>query len=621
MLIPLTRLKNCFLAALTLMGLTVYSPPRASLAQTPAYAWPDVPPVASYNIQVSLNTQDKELVGHEIITYHNTTDVPIPDAVLHLYLNAFASNVSFFLLDSSSSRGFNWDPRYPGWIEITNICLEDGSSLPLELLEDRTLARVEFPSPVPAGGDFSLEIDFVARLPKVFARTGFYDDFFMIGQWFPKLGVWQPDGWNAYPFYANSEFFADFGTYDVSITLPSDYVTGATGLLLAKKDNGNGTHTLTYHAEAVIDFAWTASPHFEQASRQVNGVEVIYLYLPEHAFTVERALDAAEAALTHYGKWYGDYPYPRLIVVDVPQKAGGAGGMEYPMLITAGMDDITGLGIATGQFDHIFEAVIVHEIGHEWWYATVAFNEAEEPWLDEGFTDYSTARLMNILYGPYNAINGGNAKMSYLQLRRTDYLTLPDVPMYGKAWEFDGARSYGVGAYAKPLLALSTLENMLGEQTMLKVMRTFYQRYRFTHATTEDFRRTAEEVSQQDLAWFFNGLVYDDSVVNYSVMAVDQHTVTVTRQGELTIPTGVEVTFADGGVVREPWGGKESGKVFTYPDREVIAAEVDPDGHVLLDLQWSDNGLSRRVDIWSWLAVNVRLLYQLQNWLLYWGGL
>ncbi len=590
--------------------------------------WPDIPQVASYNIEVTLDADAKTLTGHETITYLNTTDIPIPDAVFHLYLNAFRDQNSIFLTESGTARGYAWDAGHPGWIEVTGIRLADGTPLTLESIEDGTLARVQLPSPVPGGESFSLEVDFRAQLPKVFARTGFFgDDFFMIGQWFPKLGVWQPgsqsavEGWNAYPFHANSEFFADFGTYDVAITLPTGYVTGATGLPVAEKDNGNGTQTVSYHAQSVIDFSWTASPNFRQTARTVNGVEVVYFYLPEHSFTVERALDAAEAAVTYFGEWYGAYPYPRLLVVDVPDEAGGAGGMEYPMLVTAGLEDFTGLGIMKGEFDRMLELVTVHEIGHEWWYATAAFNEAEEPWLDEGFTDYSTVRLMGKVYGPYDAVDAGNVKLSYQQMRRMDYLAFPNTPMYGKAWDFNGLAGYGVAAYAKPALALTTLENILGEETMLEVMSTFYQRYQFQHPTTDDFRLTAEEVSGQDLDWFFDGLVYGDGALNYSVSAVDEHSVTVMRQGELVIPTEVEVTFSNGSAVLEPWGGGGGEQVFTYPDKTVIRAEIDPGRKIVLDTQWSDNGLSRRMDIWSWLAINTRLFYQLQNWMLYWGGL
>jgi hypothetical protein len=589
----------------------------------PIPAWPAVEPVASYDIQVTLDVDAKTVSGHETITYVNTTKTSIPDLVFHLYLNAFRDSTSSIFMQESgpSHAGFSFDPDYPGKIEVTKISLADGHALKLELIEDETLARAALPAPIAPGEMLRLEIDFTSTLPLVFTRTGFYDDFFMVGQWFPKLGVWQDKGWNAYPFHANSEFFADFGNYDVAITLPGNYVTGGTGLPVSAGDNGDGTQTVRYHAEAVIDFAWTASPNFGQASRNVDGVEVTYLYLPEHAFTADRALDAAESAVTSFGAWFGAYPYPRLTVVDVPDQAG-AGGMEYPMLVTAGLEDITGLNLMKGQFDRMLEIVTVHEIGHEWWYAVVAFNEAEEPWLDEGFTDYSTMRLMEKAYGPYDVIEMGSFKMSYMDMRRMEYLMMPATPMAGKAWDFDSMEAYGVAAYSKPAVVLTTLERVLGEEQMLKIMSTFFERYRFKHPTTEDFRATVKEVSGQDVTWFFDGLVYSGDVLNYSVSAVEGQRVSVTRQGDLIIPTEVQVTFADGSGALEAWDGKETQKTFDYPGRPTIeSAQIDPNHKLLVDLQWSDNGLSRRMDVWSWLALNTRFLYQLQNMLLGQGGL
>jgi aminopeptidase N len=585
---------------------------------------PSPPAIASYTIQVTLDPQARTLVGREIATYANSTTEPILDLVLHLYLNAFRDDRSIFMQEGGAAhRGYAWDPEHAGWIEVTGLRLSDGTPLALEPLADGTLARAALPLPIRPGEALQVELEFEARLPRVFARTGYVGDFFMIGQWFPKLGVWQDGAWNAYPFHANAEFYADFGTYDVAITLPHGYVTGGTGLPVSTTDNGDGTQTVRYHAEDVIDFAWTASPRFQQAIRDADGVEILYLYLPKHEWTVGRALDAAQFALSHYGRWYGPYPYSRLTLVDVPDDGQGAGGMEYPMLVTVGTMSLLGVeGLVSKRQDRSLEAIVFHEVGHQWWQSVVAFNEAEEPWLDEGFTEYSTVRTMEAAYGAGTSfLDARNLRVGYLDTRRLEYLVIPKVPMYGRAWEFDSLE-YGVAAYAKPALALSTLEHVLGEETMLDVMSTFFQRYRFAHPTTEDFRAVAEEVSAQDLAWFFDGLVYGDGVLNYMVTALDDDRVVVARQGDLSIPTEVLVTFADGSTVLERWDGQETERTFSYAGRPPVrSAEVDPERKLKLDLQWSDNGQSRKLDVSPWLALVSRLLYNLQNALLAWGGL
>ncbi len=618
----------CLLLLFALAGLFLsVSPANAivSSPRAPALAPSPPLPVASYAIDVALDADAKSLTASQVITYVNTTDEPIPDLVFHLYLNAFRDENSIFLQESGTGhRGYGWYPEHAGWIRVVDIHLADGTPLILEEIEDGTLARANLPSPIAPGDNVQVELEYQAQLPRVFARTGYAGDFFMVGQWFPKLGVWQDGAWNAYPFHANAEFYADFGTYDVAITLPANYVTGGTGLPLSTQDNGDGTQTVRYQAENVIDFAWTASPHFQTATRQVDGIELLYLYLPGHEWSVQRALDAAEAAVRHFGDWYGVYPYQRLTVVDVPDDDQGAGGMEYPTLVTAGSLIPSGDGPNPSSLPAIrmLEMVIVHEIGHQWWQSMVAFNEAEEPWLDEGFTEYSTVRAMDAVFGEDTAfVDSPILRIGGLDLRRAEYMSSPELPMYGRAWDF-GGMDYSVGAYAKPALALRTLEHTLGEEVMLEVMRTFFQRYQFAHPTTEDFRVVAEQVSGQDLAWFFDGLVYGDGVLNYTVTAIDEHSVTVARQGELRVPTEVLVTFADGSTVIEPWDGYERERTLEYPDRAPIRrAEIDPEGKVVVDLQWADNGLSRRLEVSAWLALATRLLYYLQNALLAMGGL
>ena len=621
-------LSACLLLLSALAGLLFFvSPAHAGVSSfhAPAQAPSAPPPVASYTIEVALDAEAKSIAAREVLTYVNVTEQPIPDLVFHLYLNAFRDEDSIFLQESGTGhRGYGWDPEAAGWIEGTAIRLADGTPLILEEIEDGTLARANLPGPIAPGESVQVELEYRAQLPRVFARTGYSGDFFMVGQWFPKLGVWQDGAWNAYPFHANAEFYADFGAYDVAITLPDNYVTGGTGLPVSTVVNDDGTQTVRYQAENVIDFAWTASPHFQTATRQVDGIEVRYLYLPEHEWSVERALDASEAAVRHYGRWYGEYPYERLTVVDVPDEGQGAGGMEYPTLVTAGTLNPFGEGAGPMSTPAVrmLEMIIVHEIGHQWWQSMVAFNEAEEPWLDEGFTEYSTIRVMDAVYGEDTSfVDSPILRIGGLDLRRVEYMSSPEVPMNGPAWGFEGME-YGVGAYAKPALALRTLERTLGEEVMLEVMGAFFQRYRFAHPTTGDFRAVAEELSGQNLAWFFDGLVYGDGVLNYTVTAVDEHSVTVARQGQLRVPTEVLVTFAGGSTVVEPWDGEERERTFHYPDRPPVrSAEIDPQGKIVVDLQWADNGLSRRLELRAWLAIVVRLLYNLQNALLAMGGL
>ncbi|HSH04699.1 MAG TPA: M1 family metallopeptidase, partial [Anaerolineae bacterium] len=568
----------------------------------------------------TLDPQTKTLTAHQTISYLNNTNTSIPDLIFHLYLNAFSSPDSIFLSESGTDhRGFSWNPDYPGTIDITSLALADGTPLDIIPLADGTLAQAQLPTPISPNETIHLDLTFTATLPEVFARTGFADDdFFMVGQWFPKLGRWQDNEWNAYPFHANNEFFADFGTYNVTITLPDNYITGATGLQTDHQTNNDGTQTITYHATDVIDFAWTASPYFLEANRQVADTTLRYLYLPEHDWSVDRLLDAAEQSLLHFNGWYGPYPYAQLTLVDVPDSGGGAGGMEYPTLVTVGTEDILGLNYPTNPANRGLEIITIHEIAHQWWQSMVAFNEAEEPWLDEGFTDYSTGRLVRLLYNG-NILDSPQVSTDYLNLLRATFFQYPDISVTQPAADYT-LNEYPVSAYAKPNLALTTLEKTLGDDTMLAIMSTFFDRYQYAHPTTADFRAVAEEVAAQDLSWFFDSALETDTL-NYAVTDLTPHQFTVDRDGDLIIPTTIQLTFADGTITAIDWDGQEAPFTQTYPDQTLTAVIIDPEQKILLDLMWQDNGRFLTPTPSHTASASTRTLYTIQDWLLILGGL
>jgi aminopeptidase N len=173
-------------------------------------------------------------------------------------------------------------------------------------------------------------------------------------------------------------------------------------------------------------------------------------------------------ALEAYGQWYYPYPYPRITVVDPPSAASGASGMEYPMLVTGGVGAL-GIPEIPGATMREAEVVVLHEMAHQWFYATIATNEAEEPWLDEGFADFATLEAVTRYYGlKTSMIDAGGAALGYGDMRRLEYLAFPRVPTYGTAWDW-GMLEYGAAAYSKPDVVLTTLKNILGAETFARV--------------------------------------------------------------------------------------------------------------------------------------------------------
>jgi hypothetical protein len=575
--------------------------------------------VASYTIEADYDPLTHQITASQRGTYRNVTDAPIPDLIFHLYLNAFSSETTQWMREAGPGhRGYRFDAAAPGWIRVDEIRLVDGSALTLSPVdEDETLVRAELPAAVAPGESVAVELAYTALLPRVFARTGWADDgdFVMAGQWFPKFGVWEATAdagaWNAYPFRANNEFYADFGTYEVSITLPASWRVGATGTLQGEPVAAAGERlTHRFRAEHVVDFAWSASPRFAVMERTVGGVRMEVLHYPARRALARRVLQATVEGLALFSEWYGPYGgglYPELTVVVVPEDAGGAGGMEYPTLFTVGVLAAPGLPACV----RFAEAETVHELAHQWFQSVIASNEVEDPWLDEGFAEYSTVRAMRELNrGDLIACAGWT--MSYLFNDRTAYRMNPSTPMSGRAWELS---NFGVAAYAKPAVALSTLERRVGEEAMLAFLKAYTGRHAFTHPNEEDVYAVMAETLGQEIAdWFFDELVYGVATLDARVVALEAGNLDVEREGDLCIP--VSVALMEREELQMPvWGCDHP---FEAEVASLVAAEIDPDATALLDLNLANNGLRRTVDERSWLRTAAGLLQALQ--ILFGGG-
>ncbi|MGH9579631.1 MAG: M1 family metallopeptidase, partial [Terriglobales bacterium] len=369
-------------------------------------------PIVRYRISAKLDPQTKTVRGYQVITWRNHTADTIPDLQFHLYLNAFKNAYSTFMReggDRDRTRKFREQDDSWGYQQILSVRVDgEDLSVAMQYIQpddgnpfDQTVMRLPLTRPIPRGGSVEIEMEWTSKLPRVFARTGFQDNFYFVAQWFPKPGVYEAagerhreaGGWNCHQFHANTEFYADFGTFDVDLTVPSDYAIAATGTQRSQTPSRDGTTTYNYYQEDVHDFAWTAQPAADvlvlervfQGSQRVTEEEVrtwaartqtpadrvrlddvkVTLFLQrEHRDQAERHWRAAFEAIKWFGLMYGKYPYETLTVVDPPFGALGAGGMEYPTLITAGTEFWPGL-LDQNKGP---EGVIVHEFGHQYWY-------------------------------------------------------------------------------------------------------------------------------------------------------------------------------------------------------------------------------------------------------------
>ena len=400
------------------------------------------PRVSSYTMNVTLDVASKTLAGEQEISWRNSTSKSTDELQFHLYLNAFSGPDSTLMRESDGAFRAKWRKDETvdeyGSISLDSISLvtDEGTQvLESEYIapddgneDDRTVLRVPLPTPVEPGQTIRLSTRFSAKLPKAYRRTGWAPgDAFYCMHWFPKLGVLEEEGWNCHQFHSNTEFFADFSTYEVKITVPSTFKVGATGRSAEPVKTG-AQHTYLFRQDDVHDFAFVASGRHEIHKKTFNKVtaaqdpvavavakrmgkeittfdlpevEMILMLLPEHDTKSQRDrhFEAIAAGIEFYGLRYGPYPYGTITAVDpsldLSGNAGLAGGMEYPTLFTCG----TTLFPPRNRLRP--EGVTIHEFGHQFWYGLSGNNEFEESWLDEGMNTYTESRVQVLDYFAY----------------------------------------------------------------------------------------------------------------------------------------------------------------------------------------------------------------------------
>jgi Peptidase family M1 domain len=618
-----------------------------------AHAQPLSPRNANYTITATLDARARTITGSERITWRNITRRPAADLRFHLYWNAWKHDRTTFMRELSLGRSGSAETRSErdrSRIDITSLKLVSPSTADLTGSmhvtapddgnpDDETVMAAPLPEPIPPGGTATIEVAWTARVPRPIARTGVIGNYFFIVQWFPKLGVLQEDGWNCHQFHAATEFFSDYGVYDVSLTVPRGWVVGATGVERGRVDNADRTTTHRYYQEDVHDFAWTASPdyvvrkaRFEHPS--LPAVEMRLLIQPEHLEQAERHFAATRTALKYYGEWFGAYPYGHITIVD-PAYQSGAGGMEYPTLFTAGTRWLAPSRVTTP------EGVTVHEAGHQFWYGVVGNDEFEDAWMDEGLNTFSTARAIAQVYDPnYLAQRyfGGFVPWVFEDIvirRETDGNRLPG---YRRDAESDAQSTptyryfpatAGSISYNKTALALNTMERWIGWPALQRIMSTFFERWKFKHPGPKDLFDVFSEVLGKNIDWYVEQVYRGSNTFDYGIQELkstregDRYrtTVVVRRFGEALFPVDILVTFKNGERVTEHWDGSERWKLYVYERAsQALSAQVDPGRILLLDVNTTNN--SRTLEPRGPTAAtkwSVKWMVWLQDCLLSWA--
>jgi hypothetical protein len=412
-----------------------------------------------YEIEARLDGETKVLEASETIHWTNNSGVATSELHFHLYLNAFSNNRTSYATEGSPAhKKGEW-----GWQQVTGVKVGEDDVFtsfsyvdsdpdfvplftegePFAPEDDRSVFKVTLTDPVESGETVDIQVTWTSQLPRVRRRTGYKDDFLLVAQWFPKLGVFEGEkGWNCHQFHNTTEFFSDYGTYRVTLDLPEIYSekVGGSGVLVSNQKKDGDRVEVVFEAPSMPDrerpdmfgklpvlhdFTWTGDPkylakeyqfsydewatksgaHSDEVARVQNvfgpdyslnlrDVKVTVLIHPEREEQAKRHYEATANALFFYGLWFGEYPYEHITVVDPVWGDNRAGGMEYPTLFTAG----TGLFTTPDMYRP--ESVTVHEAGHQFWYGLVGNNETEAAWLDEGFNSFTDSEVLIRAYGP-----------------------------------------------------------------------------------------------------------------------------------------------------------------------------------------------------------------------------
>lgn len=558
-----------------------------------------------YTINVRLDTKERKLTGSETIQYLNNSPDTLQRFYLHLYPNAYKDKDTAFMRDYR--RRFNYSlanvpKKHRSHLNIFNVTI-DGQSVSPDI--DDTIASMRLPKPLPPGGSMEIALDFEHKIRQHLGRAGYKGDHYDFAQWYPKVVVYDEHGFHPDKFMTG-EFYGEFGEFDVHIEVPENFVVAATGVLKdgdpgwsinpvdgdkakgAEKPDKNRSKTIHFHAEDVHDFAWNADPNFAVQDTTHAGIKIRSVFRKNNKAWKDSTLHHGIRTIDWLNERVGPYAYPEVNIVD----ALLGGGMEYPMLVMDGRAS---------------EGLVVHEVGHIYFYGILGNNERTEAWLDEGFTTFQTAWYEIEKYGPHGITRDWNWYQR-LTPQRTEMERLRHAvfPLFRTGYgeriatrseEFTGA--YYPMVYHKAALVLFALRYVVGEEPFSQILHEYYEQWQLKHVDEARFQEVCERVSGQDLDWFFEQWLHSKKNCDYKLAKLESTSnpdgegyltqVQIKRLGEIIMPLEVEFEFKNRPVEKRRLDGRlrTIEEVFKFEEKPTRAA-INPKNEIM-DMNLADN--------------------------------
>ncbi len=584
----------------------------------------------NYEIDVTLNDKKHELDGRMELEYINNSPDTLDFIYFHLYPNAYKNQSTAFakqFLENGDADFYFSIEADRGYINQLRFKVGDQKLNWEPDREHKDIVKVLLKEPLLPKSKVVLTTPFRVKLPETYSRLGHQGQSYQITQWYPKPAVYDEEGWHPMPYLDQGEFFSEFGKFDVEITLPKNYVVGATGELQNKEEldwltkkaketaakksfslwdesfpKSDTTYkTIQYIQDNDHDFAWFADKRYHVLKGEITlprsgrKVTTWSMFTNTEANLWKNSIGYLNEATLFYSKHIGEYPYSQ--VTGLQGGLGAGSGMEYPM--------VTVIGYA-GDSTYL-EDVLLHEVGHNWFQAILASNERTDPWMDEGMNSYYEGRYLEEKYpkmGSYDSLPSVNAETAVSNLGFDDFYATP----YNYYWYLMYARqakdqavsldsetltshNYGAMVYGKAALAMRYLEGYLGKAAFDGVMQKYYQNFEFKHVKPSDFRTLLERETGKDFTWFFDKLLNTTDIIDYKANYIYRygkndageriHRVEMkNKKGAIAAPFSLTAFKGDSAIATRWYEGFNGTKKVQFPALKYDRIRIDADGYI-----------------------------------------